>query len=122
MLISPFMEMTTGFAGPGIDLPHVMFLPTYAATAWCHDALTDKPASLEAFMDEVEQFSLQEYAPALLMGQRLDSAQRKEVLSKLARYNVLSEDYWDRAKLRIDEGRFTKEPLRVHGETVGRVD
>lgn len=44
VLVSPFMEMSTGFAGLGIDLPHVMFLPTYAATAWYHDQLTDKPA------------------------------------------------------------------------------
>ena len=48
ILVSPFMEMTTGFAGLGIDLPHVMFLPTFAATAWYHDALTDKPGDLEA--------------------------------------------------------------------------
>lgn len=122
VLVSPFMEMATGFAGLGIDLPHVMFLPTFAATAWYHDALADKPADFEAFMDEVERFSMQEYAPALLMGQRLDDSDRRAVLSKLARYTGLSEDYWDKAKLRIDEGRFTKELLRDQGVTVGRVD
>lgn len=122
VLVSPFMEMTTGFAGMGIDLPHVMFLPTFAATAWYHDALTDKTANLQAFMEEVEQFALQEYAPALLMGQRLAGEQRQAVLAKLARYTGLTEDYWDRANLRISEGQFTKELLRGRGETVGRVD
>ena len=122
VLVSPFMEMATGFAGLGVDLPHVMFLPTYAATAWYHDALADKPENLEAFMAEVEQFAMQEYAPALLMGQSLPDRQRQAVLEKLARYTGLSEDYWDRADLRIAEGQFTKELLRDRGETVGRID
>lgn len=122
ILVSPFMEMATGFAGLGIDLPHVMFLPTFAATARYHDALENKPENLEAFIDEVENFALGEYAPALLMGQRLSNADRQNVLSKLSRYTGLSEEYWDRANLRIDEGRFTKELLRDKGETAGRVD
>jgi hypothetical protein len=42
--------------------------------------------------------------------------------SSPGRYTGLSEDYWDKANLRIDEGRFTKELLRNKGETVGRVD
>lgn len=122
VLVSPFMEMATGFSGLGVDLPHVMFLPTFAATAWYHNALTERPENLEAFMQEVEQFAMQEYAPALLMGHRLSGQQRQAVLEKLARYTGLGEDYWDRADLRISEGHFTKELLRSRGETVGRVD
>ena len=122
VLVSPFMTMTTGFSGMGIDLPHVMFLPTFAASAWYHDALADKPENLEAFMEEVEQFSLQEYAPALLMGQRLPDQQRQQVIARLSRYTGLSEDYWNSANLRISEAQFTKELLRNRAETVGRVD
>jgi len=122
ILVSPFMEMTTGFAGLGIDLPHVMFLPTYAATAWYHDALGRKPENLRAFLEEVSEFAIQEYAPALLAGHRLRGADRQTVLAGLSRYTGLSEEYWDRANLRIDEGRFTQELLRVSGKTVGRVD
>lgn len=122
ILVSPFMEMATGFAGLGIDLPHAMFLPTFAATARYHGALDPVPEDLEAFMKEVGDFALQEYAPALLMGDRLPDADRKAVLSKLSRYTGLSEEYWDRANLRIDEGRFTKELMREQGITVGRID
>lgn len=122
VLVSPFMEMATGFAGLGIDLPHVMFLPTYAATAWYHDALAEKPSDFEAFMNEVEQFAYREYAPALLLGSRLDGGQRQSVLAKLAQYTGLSEDYWNKADLRINEGQFTQELLRDRAETVGRVD
>lgn len=122
ILVSPFMEMATGFAGMGIDLPHVMFLPTFASTAWYHNALKNKPEDLQAFLHEVEQFSLEEYAPALLLGKRLGEARRKHVLQKLSAYTGLSEDYWDRANLRISEGQFNKELLRSRGITVGRID
>ena len=122
VLVSPFMEFATGFAGLGIDLPHVMYIPTFAATAWYHDALENKPEDLEAFTDEVEEFALNEYAPALLMGTRLSASDRQKVLAKLARYTGLSEEYWDRANLRINEDRFAKELLRDRGETAGRID
>jgi carboxypeptidase C (cathepsin A) len=122
ILVSPFMEMATGFVGLGIDLPHVMFLPTYAATAWYHDALAERPEDFGAFMDEVEQFAYREYAPALLLGARLEAAQRKAVIEKLARFTGLGEDYWDKANLRVGEGQFTQELLRDRAETVGRVD
>ena len=122
ILVSPFMEMATGFAGLGIDLPHAMFLPTFAATARYHGALDPMPEDLQAFMQEVGDFALKEYAPALLMGERLADADRREVLEKLSRYTGLSEDYWDKANLRIDEGRFTKELLREKGITAGRID
>ncbi len=122
ILVSPFMEMATGFAGLGIDLPHVMYLPTFAATAWYHDALENKPENLESLMDEVEEFALSEYAPALLMGQRLSAADRQSILTRLSRYTGLSTEYWDRANLRINEDRFVKELLRDRGETAGRID
>lgn len=122
VLVSPFMELATGFAGLGIDLPHVMFLPTFAATANYHGALAQKREDIQAFMAEVGDFALNEYAPALLMGNRLDENQRREVIARLAAYTGLSEAYWDRADLRIDEGRFTKELFRERGITIGRVD
>ncbi len=122
VLVSPFMEMTTGFAGLGIDLPHVMFLPTFAATAWYHDALDNKPNDIEAFMEEVKKFAVEEYAPSLLAGSNLEGADRSSVLAGLSRYTGLSEEYWDRANLRIDEGQFTQQLMRQRGITVGRVD
>ncbi len=122
VLVSPFMEMTTGFAGMGIDLPHVMYLPTFAATAWYHDVLVNKSKDFEAFMQEVELFALQEYAPALLLGNRLQAGQRNQVLEKLSAYTGLSTRYWDQANLRLDEGRFTQELLRDRDLTTGRVD
>jgi len=122
ILVSPFMEFATGFAGMGIDLPHVMFLPTFAATANYHGALADKHDDLPAFMEEVADFALNEYAPALLMGNKLGDEQRRNVIARLSGYTGLSEAYWDRANMRINEGRFTKELSRETGITIGRID
>ena len=122
ILVSPFMEFTAGFAGMGIDLPHAMYLPTFAATARYHGALDPMPPDLEAFMEEVRDFALNEYAAALLQGNRLPDAERQAILQKLSQYTGLSEEYWDRANLRINEDRFAKELMRETGTTTGRVD
>ena len=122
VLVSPFMEMATGFDGQGIDLPHVMFLPTLAATAWYHEALTDRPADLPAFLDEVKAFAYDEYAPALLKGSRLGDAERAAVLAKLSRYTGASPEYWDRGNLRVAHGQFIKELLRDRKQQAGRID
>ena len=122
ILVSPFMEMATGFAGLGIDLPHAMFLPTYAATARYHGQLDPHPEDLEAFMAEVRDFALTEYAPALMQGVRLPAAERAALAEKLSQYTGLSADYWERANLRVSEGQFNKELERENGITTGRID
>jgi carboxypeptidase C (cathepsin A) len=122
VLVSPFMEMATGFDGLGVDLPHVMFLPTLAATAWYHEALEDRPADLVAFLDEVKAFAYDGYAPALLKGSRLGEAERAGVVEKLARSTGTSPEYWDRANLRVTHTRFVKELLRDREQTAGRID
>ncbi len=122
ILVSPFMEFATGFAGMGIDLPHVMFLPTFAATANYHGALATKREDLPAFMQEVGDFAINEYAPALLKGNKLGADERRAVIAKLAAYTGLSETYWDRANLRVSEGQFNKELARDKRVTIGRID
>ncbi len=122
VLVSPFMSWDSGSDGIGIDLPHVLYLPTLAATAWYHEALVDRPADLAAFIDEVKAFAYDEYAPALLKGSRLGDAERKRVLAKLSTYTGVSEAYWDRGNLRVSHGQFLKELLRDRGQTTGRID
>ncbi|NIV18934.1 MAG: carboxypeptidase [Woeseiaceae bacterium] len=122
ILVSPFMETATGWAGAGVDLPHVLYLPTFAATARYHGLLDPTPPDLVAFMAEVREFALTEYAPALLLGSTLGDERRHSILAKLSQYTGLSEQYWDQANMRIDEGRFAKELQRVSGKTTGRID
>jgi carboxypeptidase C (cathepsin A) len=84
--------------------------------------LDHEQPDLKAFMAEVRDFALNEYAPALLLGSTLPDERRQALLARLSHFTGLSEDYWDRANLRIDEGRFGKELQRVTGKTTGRID
>jgi len=43
---------------PGVDLPYILALPTYAATAWYHKKLSPQPAALEPFLKDVEEYSM----------------------------------------------------------------
>ena len=122
VLVSPYLDFAGGNAGLRLDEPYVNFLPTYAATAWYHGVLSSRPADLQPFLREVEAFAEDVYAPVLFKGARATPEERQTVLAGLARYTGLSEDYWNRANLRIDEGRFLQELMRSKGVVAGRVD
>ena len=122
ILVSPYLDFVAGNPGIGNDLPHVLFFTTFAATAWYHDAITDRPANLLTFLEEAERFAETVYAPALFKGNRLPDAERQEVLAGMTRFTGISEDYWDRANMRIDESQFSKELLRHRRESSGRID
>jgi carboxypeptidase C (cathepsin A) len=100
----------------------VLFFTGFAAAAWYHELVPERPAELRAFLAEAERFAETVYAPALFKGSRLTDAERRELLAGMARFTGLSEDYWDRADLRIDESQFAKELLRHRRETSGRAD
>ncbi|HVQ29800.1 MAG TPA: hypothetical protein VMV21_09485 [Vicinamibacteria bacterium] len=103
-------------------IAYVTYLPTMAATAWYHGKVKDRPADLRAFLAEARAFAVDEYAPALFKGNRLDPAAHARIRQRLARFTGLSEDYLEQADLRPLAGRFLKELLRAEGKTVGRLD
>ena len=107
---------------PGVDLPYQTVLPTYAATAWYHKKLPSEHADLEAFLAEVEQFALGEYARALAAGSELSAGDRTAVAEKLHQYTGLSVDYILKADLRIDGGEFRQTLKGAEGMTTGRLD
>ncbi len=112
----------TAEVNPGVDLPYLLALPSYAATAWYHHRTTNTPATLPALLAEVEQFAMHDYAVALLAGSTLDAAQRQVIAGKLHDYTGLPLAYIEKANLRIDIGEFTKN-LRDDGDaTIGRLD
>jgi carboxypeptidase C (cathepsin A) len=123
MLVSVILNFQTARFGPGNDLPPILFLPTYTATAWYHKRLAPELQNdLRATLKEVEAFTQGEYATALLKGASLSAEERASLVQKLARYTGLSADYIERANLRIDIHRFTKELLRHERRTIGRLD
>ena len=93
---------------PGIDLPYQLALPTYAATAWYHHKLPDRPAELAPLLAEVEHFAMTDYAVALGAGSTLPHDQREAIVAKLHRYTGLPDDYIEKSDLRVNGGQFEK--------------
>ncbi len=124
MLISSILDFQAGDFTEGNDLPYLTFLPTYAATAWYHDALPDKQQfdSLQSFLNEVKSFALGEYASVLLQGQLADEQAKASVVDKLHAYTGLDKSYIKQSDMRINEFFFMKELLRDRGDVVGRLD
>lgn len=122
VMVSAVFDLRTLIFPPNDDMPYLAHFPTYAATAWYHDKVDNKPASLEAFMDEVRVFTQEEYMPALFKGDQLSEADRQTIAGKLAHYTGLSQDYWQKADLRVTNGEFFNELMRDQGLTVGRLD
>lgn len=122
ILVSPYLDYAAGDTTSQIDAAYVNFLSTYAATAWYHKTLADRPPALQPFLREVEAFARDEYAPVLNKGSRATPAERQKVLEGLARYTGLDQAYWRRANLRIDEGHFLQEMMRETGQVLGRID
>ncbi len=124
MLISIALDMQTLRFDHGNDLPPVLFLPTYAATAWHHQQLSTELQAkpLRDLLDEVTAFAMGEYESALLQGNRLSAELRQKLAAKIADYTGLTEAYVLRSNLRINIHRFCKELLRDDAKTVGRLD
>ncbi|MCR9217926.1 MAG: hypothetical protein NXI14_12095, partial [bacterium] len=59
ILVSAVLNFQTIRFGIGNDLPHVLFLPTFAATAQFHSDNPKTGDELRAFMDEVEAFAIE---------------------------------------------------------------
>lgn len=123
MLVSSILNFGTADFHPSNDLPHILYLPTYAATAWYHQRLDAQlQKDLHGLLEEVEAFALGEYTTALMKGAALTAKERAAIIKRLARYTGLSADYLDRVNLRPEIMRFTKELLRDQRRTVGRLD
>jgi carboxypeptidase C (cathepsin A) len=107
---------------PGLDDPFENNLPTYAAIAWFHDKLPNKPADLAAFLQQARDFAAGDYAQALAKGQTLPTDQEDAVAAKLHDFIGLSVAYLKEANLRVEPSRFRKELMRDERRTVGRYD
>jgi carboxypeptidase C (cathepsin A) len=107
---------------PGIDMPYIVALPTYAATAWYHNRLADRPAELRPFLDEVEAFATSDYAAALLKGNALPEPERQAIARRLSAYTGLPVAYLLKTNLRIEDGAFQKELRGEQALTTGTLD
>ena len=124
MLVSTVLNFQTIWGGEGNDLPHVLYLPSYTATAWHHKKL---PADLQAkplaeVLRLAETFAAGDYNHALMLGNSLPKPRRDVLLKELARLTGLPAEFLDRADLRPGLQRFAVELLRDQDLQVGRFD
>jgi carboxypeptidase C (cathepsin A) len=122
VLISSVLDLGTISFNPGEDQPYIFYLPSYAATAWYHKVLPNRPDDVHALIDETRRFAVTEYASALMKGSKLSAAEKADIAKKISRYTGLSEDYLIKANLRVNLPQFMEELQRNRGLTTGRLD
>ncbi|MFC3283492.1 S10 family peptidase [Litchfieldella rifensis] len=118
ILLSPILDYTV----LDRDRYYVNMLPTYAAAAWYHDKVVNKPENLEDFIQQAREFSGDTYVQALAEGDLISEAKANEVAQQMSHFIGLSAAYLLQSNLRVPEWRFRKELLRDQRLTIGRFD
>jgi carboxypeptidase C (cathepsin A) len=116
-----FVSTVINFADFQGDQSLINFLPTYAADAWYHDKIPDKP-ELTSFIARAKEFANGPYAQALQKGSRLSDSEKQSVAQQMSQLTGLSTDYILRSNLRVDPERFRRELLRERHQVIGRID
>jgi carboxypeptidase C (cathepsin A) len=110
-------------SNPGVDVPYMVSLPTYAASAWYHNRLPGKrPPDMQKFLGEVQRFAMGDYSQALQAGAALNSKQRLMIANRLHQYTGLPVWYLLRANLRVNGGMFEQNLQGNTDLTTGRLD
>jgi carboxypeptidase C (cathepsin A) len=122
VLISSVLDLASLTFAPGDDRPYIFYLPSYAATAWYHKVLANRPNDLEAFIEEARKYAQSDYAAALFKGAELSAVEKAAVAKKVSYFTGLSEDYLTKADLRVNLSQFRAELQRKTGLTTGRID
>src|SRR5215470_1892454 len=124
VLISTIMNFETTDFASGNDLPYIMYLPSYAATAWYHKKLPRdmQSKSVQKVVAEAEEWAANDYTLALQKGDRMSASERQEAINKLAHFTGLDPKFIDNANLRVSLNFFRKELLRDEKRSIGRLD
>ncbi|MEU4360791.1 peptidase S10 [Promicromonospora sp. NPDC023987] len=119
MLVAPALNLEALFDGERSNLPHPLFLPLYAATAQYHGLLGDR--TMDDVVGEARDWA-GTYASVLARGARVPDDERAAAVAKISSLTGLSEDFVDRANLRLEHTRVYAELLRSRRLVTGRLD
>ena len=108
ILLSSVLNYNSFGGSAGSDRAYLNDFPTFAAVAWYHDKVPNKPASLADFVEQARQFTDGPYASALIQGDKLPKAQFDAIARKMHDFTGLPVDYIERANLRISASAFRK--------------
>ena len=106
----------------GLDNEYLTDLPTFAAIAWYHNKVQNKPADVMTFIQQAREFASGPYAEALYAGNALSEADTDKIATQLSNFTGLSVKFVKDANLRISPTRFRKELLRDQNKILGRYD
>ena len=114
--------MNYGYRQPGLDQVYLNYLPSYAATAWYHNRLANRPADVATVVAQARAFAVGPYMSALAKGQSISPQERDQIAEQMSRLIGISPDYIKRANLRIVRhagerpcGHIKAEPARQRG-------
>ena len=116
-----FVSTVFNFADFQGDQSLINFLPTYAADAWYHDKIPNKPP-LDQFLQQARDFASGPYTLALQKGNRISDADAQSIAQQMAQLTGLSPEYILRSHLRVDPDHFRRELLRDRHQIIGRID
>jgi carboxypeptidase C (cathepsin A) len=116
--------------GLGLEPPamtprsEILKLPYYTAAAWYHNALESdlQQRDLEELLAEVEEYTIEEYLPAVARGGSISDEMRDEIAEDVARYSGIDRQHILDRNLTIPNSFFWKELLRDEEITIGRLD
>jgi len=123
ILISPALELKMIHQDISTDLPFLLFLPSYTATAWHHKKTGPEfRAGLRDVLAEAETWAVGQYLPALALGDRISSPDTDRIATKLSSLTGLSEQMIRNRNLRITRHQFVNELLSSQGLVLGLMD
>ncbi len=123
ILLSSVLNFETLEFERGNDLPYMLYLPSYTATAFYHKRLAPElQRNLESTLKEAEKLALGPYNEALARGTNLPDAEYKAMVSKLARLTGVEPKYVDQSDLRMELMHYLRELLRDQKTMAGRLD
>lgn len=120
VLVSVALKFQTLMFHDGNDLPYVLYVAGYAATAAYHGKVHAE--DLGRLLTDAETWAYDRYAPALLRGTSLSEAEQDSIARELSAFIGVSPEFIRRCNLRVELGRFCRELLRDRRTTVGRLD
>lgn len=123
ILVSGVLDFATLNPGPGNNLPFLVYLPNYTATAFYFKKLPPNlQADLPKALAEARSFARTEYPSALLQGDALPAGERSNVVTELVRLTGLPAQVIEDNNLRVGPSTFRKMLLHDRGLILGRYD
>jgi carboxypeptidase C (cathepsin A) len=106
----------------GLDNNYLTDFPSFAAIAWYHNKVPNKPANILDFVQQAREFARGPYAQALYAGNSLSDADADKMAQQMSAFIGLNPTFIKNSNLRISATRFRKELLRDQNKILGRYD